>query len=267
MGDMGRFALLVLIIASAILPARVYASSPQAYADYQYQYDQYRQRLSDFQSAYTQYKQFNSLTSQQDAIDKAKLLLNQRNQVSRAYFLFLTEKLNEDPGLGTTESQPYRTAIVNQIGFLDGNSARAAAAGSLDDVSAVSALFVKNFFAMQLTYRQTIIGLELGYLQFFLSRFDADASTAQSLITASRGDASPEKIAVLDRWLVNLSNKHSVITQKISTIRTASSKISGDIQEQDRQFTAIQSQFAGAQQDLTEAVSYLGEVVNSLQYE
>lgn len=259
---------LLLLLAIPFLFARAtFASSSQAYQDYGFQFDQYRQKLSDFQVAYKQYQQFNSLSSQQDAIDKVKLLLAQRNQVAKTYFLFLNEKLNENPGLGTSDALPYRTLLTNQIGLLDQNTAQSSSIGSLDDASKISTLFIKNYNAMQSAYRQTILGLDLGYLQYFGSQFDAAASRAQSLIAANKGDASPEKQATLDRWLLALSNKHSLFEQQATTIRTALTKFEGDVEEQDRQFTTIQKTMTQAKQNLVEGTSYLGEVESALQYE
>lgn len=258
--------LLLLAIPTYVVTV-VHASSSTAYQDYTFQFDQYRQKLSDFQVAYTQYKQFNSLTSLQDSLDKAKALFAQRNQVAKTYFLFLNEKLNEDPGLGTQESQTYRTTITNQVGFLDQNTAQSSAIQSIADAAIIETSYTKNYNAMQLSYRQTILGLELGYLQYFGGQYDIAAGQAQALIASNRGNSTPEKQATLDRWLTSLSNQHSLFSQKVVLIRTAMAKLAGDVAEQDRQFAAIQKTITAAKQDLVEGTSYLGEVQTALQYD
>lgn len=245
----------------------VFASSSQAYNDYRFQFDQYRQNLTDFQNAYDQYKQFQSLAAQQDTVDKVKALLAQRNAVAKTYFLFLNERITEDPGLNVADAQNFRNTLTNQIGLLDGISAQVPAVGSLSDAATLSNLFVKNYFPMQISYRKTIVGLEIGYLQYFLAKYDAAAAQAQIFIQASRGDASPEKIGILDRWMVNLSNKHSVVDQDIKTIQASVSKIAGDTLEQDRQLASIRKLVTNAKTDLTEGTSYLSEVEDALQYE
>ncbi len=266
---MRRFLPLVILLVAGISLWRtpVQASSPQAYQDFNYQFDQYRQKLSDFQAAYTQYKQFNSLTAQQDALDKVKALLAQRNMVAKTYFLFLNEKLNENPGLGSADTAGYRTAITNQIGLLDQNTVQSQTIGTLADAATVSTAFIKNYNAMQAAYRQTIVGINLGYLQYFGSKFDAAAASAQTLIAASRGDSSPEKQATMDRWMLNLSNQHSLFTEKIVLIQKALPGIKGDVQEQDRQLATIQKTMLAARQDLIEGASYLGELQDALHYE
>lgn len=258
---------IALFIIHLLFPFRVLASSSQAYQDYQFQFSQYRQRISDYRVAYDQYKQFNSLASQQDALDKVKVALTQRNQVSKTYFLFLNEKLNENPGLNSAESDGYRSQLTNQVGILDQNTVQITAINALSDASTISTLYVKNYNTMQAAYRQTIVGLQLGYLQYFALKFETAAIHAQSLIAARKGSASPEKQATLDRWLVALSNKHSLFEQKQLAIRSAMAKLTGDVQEQDRQFTAIQTIINKEREDLIEGASYLHELEQALRYD
>ena len=120
---------------------------------------------------------------------------------------------------------------------------------------------------MQAAYRQTIVGLQLGYLQYFALQFDTAAIQAQSLIAARRGSVTPEKQATLDRWLLALSNKHSLFEQKQIAIRNAMGKVSGDIQEQDRQFASMQILINKERDDLIEGASYLAELEQALHYE
>ena len=244
-----------------------FASSTQAYQDYQFQFDQYRLRFAEYQVAMKEYRQFNSLTSQQDALNKVQALIPQRNQVAKTYFLFLNEKVTENPQLTGTELATYRGMITNQIAFLDQNSAASQAIITLDDAVQVSDLFVKNYKEMQSDYRQTITGLELGYLNYFAKKFDEAAAHAQALITASRGGVTPEKQATLDRWLLALTNQHSLYEQKALIIKTAISKISGDLQGQERDFIKVQTMLTNARKDLVEGASYLKEVESALQYE
>ncbi len=261
-------ALSVLFLFALFLPSEsAHATSLQAYQDYQFQFDQYRQRHADYQIAITQYKQFNSLASQQDALDKVKLLIAQRSNAAKAYFLFMNEKLTESPGLPANETSIYRTIITNQVGYLDQNMVLSPSIASLEDAQRVSEQFVNNYETMQSAYRQTIAGIELGYLNYFAKRFDDAAVSAQALMNASRLDATPQKQAVLDRWLLALSNKHSLYQQKTNTIRSMIPKLSGDVMQQDRLFIQIQTQFGAARQDLIESASYLKEIEIALKYD
>lgn len=261
------FGVAALLAVFGLMAVSVNASSQQSYRDYQFQFDNYRQRLSDYQIALTQYKQFQSLASQQDTLDKVKLYIAQRDTVAKSYFLFLNEKLSENPGLITSEVAVSRAVLTNQIGFLDQNALLAPSIASLDDAKNVAAKFETNYDLMQSGYRQTIAMIELGYLNYFAKRFDDAAVHAQALITASRSDFAPQKQAELDRWMLSLSNKHSLYQQKANTIRAAIPKITGDVQQQDRLFLQLQTTINAARQDLSEAASYLKELETALTYE
>lgn len=265
---MKQLTIILLLLSLFSFPVSfVQASSKQAYQDYQYQFDVYRQRLSDYQIALTQYKQFKSLASQQDALDKVKLYIAQRNNVSKTYFLFLNEKLTENPGIGAGEVTTSRAILTNQIAFLDQNLVLAPSIASFDDAKSVSEKFETNYETMQSAYRQIVATVELGYLNYFAKQFDTSAVHAQALVAATRPDSSPQKQAVLDRWLLSLSNKRSLFQQKANTIRASLPKIVGDVQQQDRVFQELQVSINAARQDLLEAASYLKEVETALKYD
>lgn len=261
-------AFLLFVFCFLTLPStRILAASSQAYQDYQFQFDSYRTRLAEFQIAYTQYKQFGSLASQQDALDKVKLLIAQRANAAKTYFLFLNERLNETPALSSGELLVNRAILTNQIAYLDQNIVLAPSISSLDDAGKVSEQFVKNYETMQSGYRQVIASIELGYLNYFAKRFEDLAIKAQALISANRADVTPQKQAVLDRWLLSISNKRSLYQQKANAIRSAIPKLVGDVREQDRLFIQLQSKFGDARQDLIEAASYLKELETALRYD
>lgn len=243
------------------------ASSEQAYRDYQFQYDVYRTRLNEYRIAYTQYKQFNSLAAQQDALERGKLFLAQRSQAAKTYFLFLNERLSENPGLGTGELPFYRAVITNQVAYLDQNLVLAPSAGSFEDARRVSDEFVKNNEQMQAAYRQIIAGIQLGYLNYFAKRFDDIGTAAQTLVAQSKTFSTPQKQQSMDRWLLSLSNKRSLFQQKSNTIRSKISLLTGDVTEQDRLLLEIQTTIGGARQDLVELAANLKELETALLYE
>lgn len=255
----------LLSVISAI--PQVHASSQQAYQDYQYQFDLYRKRLSDSQIAINQYNQFKSLAAQQDALDKVKLYIAQRDMVGKTYFLFLNEKLNENPGLTSADKTVYRAILTNQIAFLDQNAVLAPSISSLADANQVSEKFETNYETMQSAYRQIISSIQLGYLNYFAERFESAAIHAQALINASRNEVKIEKQAVLDRWLLALSNKRGLYQQKANAIRSSITKIAGDVQQQDRLFNQVQNNINAARQDIVEGISYLKEIEIALTYD
>jgi hypothetical protein len=261
------FALIAVLFALALPISHASAASQTAYQDYVFQFDQYRQLFNNFRIAVGEYHQFNSLESQQIALDKAKLAIGQRNVVGRTYLLFLNEKVSENPGILTTELNLYRTLITNEIAFLDQQSTLANSVSSTDDAERISKEFAKHYPLMVGGMRQIIVGIQLGYLNYFAVQFENSAKAAQDMIAAVRPTVAPAKQAALDRWLLEISNKRNLYQQKSNAIRTASYKMAGDDIEQVRKFNQIQTDMQQARQYLIEGTSFLNELVNALKYQ
>jgi hypothetical protein len=259
------FFVAVLVFGTSATP--VHASSPQAYQDYQFQFDMYRQVFSEYRVALGEYKKYGSLGSEQDALNKAKVLIAQRNQVARAYLLFLNEKLGENPSMPPAELELYRKILINEIAFLDAQTTLAPSLSSLADVEKLSQEFIKHYPILQSAFRQIIVATQLGYLRYFAKQFDGVANDGQLLITANRASMTDTKKATLDRWMLALSNKRSLYQQKVDGIRTAAFKLNGDVADQDRKFTVLLRDLSDAKQYLTEGASFFTELENALKYD
>lgn len=255
--------ILFLVQASSL----VHATSRQAYGDFQFQFDQYRNKLAAFQTAYSTYKQYGSLASQQEALVKVQELIPQRNLATKTYFEFLNEKLIENPGLTSSQRGQYQMRIANHIKALDQNSAQVGSIATFADAKALSDWYDGSYKFIQADFRQSIITIQLGYLSYFAAKLTEAASRAQSLAEASRGIVTPEKQVILDRWLLALTNQYDLYQQAENAIEGAIPKLVGDQQSQDRDFTEIQTRIAQARQYLIDGVSYLGEIEEALKYE
>jgi hypothetical protein len=261
--------ILFLLVLPAFLVSRVRATSEQAYNDYLYQFDQYRQTYSAFQVARDSYLKYQSLTSQTAAVGAAQTMLTQRNLLLRSYLSFLNEKLNEDQGLdGSTKGQ-YQANVQKEITFLDTQNQNIAGITSIDDATRSSALLENHYVALQITIRQTIIGIILGKLSALTRSFDQNFQTAQTILTDNTALLTPEKVNVINQWFIQIQNTRALYQQKIGDINTfATTQVSAvrTVYDLDQKFSDINKQFSAAQQLLTQESSYLGEVVTALRY-
>lgn len=264
---MRRTALALIVLLFLAFAGHVLATSEQAYQDYLYQFDLYRQRETDFRVAKTEYEKFRSLTSETTALEKTKALLAQRDQLLRAYLLVLNEKLNEDRGLSSSEKTLYQRLIQSEIVFLDGHILLIPSIGSIADAEKISDQLTDHYDILAISIRQTIAGISLGQLAALAREYDAALASAQTIIATNRGVFTPQKQATLDRWVLSITNKRSLYKQKIDGINQASAQMKGDIQEIDRTFAQIQKDIAEARQYLAEGASFLGELVTALKYQ
>ena len=264
---MRKAALAILVLFFFVLTGTALASSEQAYKDYLFQFDQYRAKETDFRVAKTEYQKFRSLNSEAAALEKTKTFLGQRNQLLRAYLSVLNEKLNEDRGLNGSEKLLYQRLIQNEVVFLDGHTALIPSIGSLEDTERVSEQLTDHYEVLAASMRQTIAGIGLGQLAALAKEYDDAVTSAQFVLATNRGAFTPQKQATLDRWILSITNKRSLYTQKVNAINLASSQMDGDIAEIDRTFAQIQRDIAEARQYLSEGTSFLGELVTALKYQ
>lgn len=259
-------ALLILPVLS-LTEGRIQASSPQAYQDYVYQFDLYRQTFTDFQVAKNEYQKFKSLESQTAALGKTKIMMAQRDNLLRAYLLLLNEKLNETTGMAPSDRQLYQTLIRSEVTFLQNHAQLIGSIGSLDDAVSINNQLQSHYGVLQKSMRQTIIGITVGTLAGVKQEFDRVTAMTQALINVSRGTFTPEKQSTMDRWLLQITNKKSLYQQKIDSINTANSSWdTSNVDEMNRKFLGLQQQVGSAWQELLEGSSFLTELVNTMRY-
>lgn len=246
---------------------RAQATSAQAYQDYLFQFDNYRQKLTDFKVAKNEYEKFRSLTSETTALEKTKLMLAQRDQLLRAYLFLLNEKLNEDKGLRATEKSLYQTLINNEVRFLESHAALVPSIGSIDDAMDVSEQLESHYEVLQVSVRQILTGIALGQLATLHVEYDRTLSLGQQVVGMYGGTFDPGKQSVLNRWLLQIGNKRSLYQQKIDAIAgTASQLPNTNERELDRRFNELLQGAAEARQYLAEGASFMGELITALKY-
>lgn len=245
----------------------VFANSQQAYQDYLYQSDLYRQKYSAFAVAKNEYLKFKTLTSQSTALEKTIAMIAQRDQLLRGYLLLLNEKLNEDSGLSATSRQTYQTLIANEVVFLEGQSKLVESIGSLEDAENASRQLESHYNVLQSSVRQTIGGIALGKLATLVQQFDIALADAKALVSTNRGSFSPQKQATIDRWLLQITNIRSLYQQKIDQMSSSIAQFKGSsLTDQDKTLLELKGKVSEARQYLIEGSGYLGELVTTLSY-
>ena len=265
-----KTALIGILLASVpFLPINVvHATSQTAYKDYLYQFDQYRTKQNNFKVARTEYLKYKTLLSETTALDTAKSMLTQQDQLLRSYLLFLNEKLNENTGLSATDKNLYQTLIQNEVTFLQTHAALIPSIGSLADVTSVSKQLESHYLVLSASIRQTIIALGQGDLLKLNSEFTLTQTTLKSLAKTPNATFTSEKQNTIDRWLLQISNKQNLFQQKMDQITTANSQIKGaNQQEMDTVFAGVQKNLGEAKQYLQEGNAYMKELMNLIRYQ
>lgn len=260
-------ALLVIFGLSILLPQSVSATSAQAYQDYLYQNDLYRQSYTNFQVAKNEYEKFKSLSAQTDAIDKTKSMLTARNSLLRSYLMLLQEKLAEDQGLPAATKQLYQTLIQNEIIFLDKHSLRLPAAASLRDLADVSEELESHYVTLQISIRQMLTGLSLGQLSILKNQYDKALSEVQTIVNTFGNTLPPAKQETINRWILQIKNKRSFFQQKYDSVSYANTQLTAmTLDDLDRKYSDLTKSILEARQYLSEGSSFFIELADALKY-
>ncbi|MDP1723031.1 MAG: hypothetical protein Q8L37_07630 [Candidatus Gottesmanbacteria bacterium] len=262
------FGILVLPVLLLLFAQPIAASSPQAYQDYLYQFDLYRQKQSAFSVAKGEYEKFHSLTSQTTALSTTTAMLAQRNNLLRAYLLLLNEKINENPGLNELQKAELHGTVNTEIKFFDGHTMRIASIGSLEDATIVSRELETHNKILQTVMRQTITGISFGTLASLSRQFDMGFSQAQALVNASKAIFTPQKQATIDRWLQQIQNVRKLYQQKVDDIGSMNTKLSErSVDGLDDGFRNLKKDIAQAKIYLQDGNRFIGELIEALRYQ
>ncbi len=257
----------ILFLVVALPVQMVIATSQQAYQDYLYQFDLYRQKYSEFQVAKNEYQKFKSLTSQTQALETTKTMLAQRDQLLHAYLVNLGEKVNEELGLSSVNKQLYRSLIQSELTFLEGHAQLIPSINSIDDAISISQELESHYQVLQTSMHQIIAGISLAKLSTISQYYDQNVRVAQNLINTNSSAFPPGKVNTINRWLLQIQNKRSLYQQKVDEANQAITGLtSTDPNDLDQKFQAILKQISDAKQYLSDGISFLGELANALKY-
>lgn len=259
---------LLLLILPVIFVTNVRASSQQAYQDYLYQFDIYRQKFNEFQIAKNSYDKFKTLESQSQALSATKFMLSQRDLLLHSYLVYLYERVGEQGGIDAVNKQLYQSLLAGELTFLENQSNLVSAINSLDDATTTSEELESHYQVLQATIREIIAGISLGQLNQISQNFDRQVTVAQNLFAQNSGQMSPDKKSTVNNWVLQITNKRSLYQQKINEVNTAirSFSDSNDSTDLDQKYADVTSKIGEAKQYLSDSIANLGEVVNAMKY-
>jgi len=257
------FVVLVLIG----FPSPLFAASDQAYKDYLFSQDQYRQSFSDFSIAKNEYQKFKTLTSESAAISKTQDMLAKRSLLLRSYLLLLKEKLNEAVSMPPQDKTLYLTLIDNEIQFLETHAKFVNSIATIADATKASQQLESHYLILATSIRQIILGLNASRLQILGQRYSESLSSAQTLLQQSRSEFTLDKQLTLDRWFERMSDKRTLFLQKITAISDLKTQLKASrVEDLDTKYADILKQLSQAKQELSEGTRYTQEFLSTIKY-
>lgn len=259
--------IIIFLLFLFIIPSPVWASAASAYQEYLQEFDVYRSNLNDFKVARAEYLKFKTLTSQQTALEKTKIMLAQRSQLLRSYLQFINERLNESTSMSPSTKSVYQALIKNEVTFLNNHTALMSDIGSIQDADSVSKKLSSHYTILQSNVYQTIAALKIAELNAVDAIYTDLFTKSYSLFQANRSSYTTEKQSILDRWLLQIQNKQDLFKQKTDEITSANAALkSSSTTDITTNYQKIQKLMSEAKQYLSEGTSFLQELTTSMQY-
>lgn len=257
-----------LIVTFFFLAAPVFATSQQAYSDYLYQFQQYRQNYSDFQVAQNAYLKFNTLQSQSQALTATKTMLSERDTLLHAYLLYLFERVGEQGGMTTVNRQLYQSLLTNELSFLETQSGLVSSINSIDDATSTSQQLEDHYEVLQATIDEIITGISLAQLNVIYQNFNLQVTAAQNIFQQNSSTMSSAKQATVNSWITQITSQQSLYQQKIADINTEASTLTNinDAGSLDQAMQDITTKLGQAKQYVSDSIANLREVENAMQY-
>ncbi|MCX8008641.1 MAG: hypothetical protein N3A54_02965 [Patescibacteria group bacterium] len=260
------FVFVFLFILNLFPSIKIHASSEQAYKDYLYQSDIYREKYNEFSIAKNEYLKFKTLTAETSAVVKTREMLAQRANLLRAYLLLLEQKLNES-SVNEKDRALFQTLIQNQIKFLENHARFVESIATLKDAIKANGELESQYLVFSTSIRQIIIGLTEAKLIELSNDYSSIMITTQLLIEEAKRELPSEYHGIIERWFQRISDKRILFLQKLDTIQK------GRLTLQDRSFETIEKKFQEtlsiaqqARQELKDGLLHMKELMNEMKY-
>jgi hypothetical protein len=246
----------------------VHASSEQAYTDYLYHKDLYTQFYNEFQLSKNEYEKFNTLVSQTTALENAKQMMQERDEMLKSYLQLLSEKLIETNKLADSERLLYQTLITNEITFLDKHKETIPSISSTRDAEDISGDLESHFTVLQKSIRQILIGIQLGVLRDMQESFDTQYGAITSFLSTHTTDIPARKQTIIDRWTIQIDNKRTNSQQKFDTLSQENANIKAyGTNELETEYKKLKQLAVDAKTYLQEGASFMKELIDTLKYQ
>lgn len=239
-----------------LLSTYSYADFNRAYQDYLFQYDKYRISLSTFLTAKNRYLTYQTLVSQNEALDPTKEFLDARDKVLSSYLQILLEK---------NPPENLAKLLNEEINFYSAHKNKIPAASSLEETVNLSSDFEAHFALTEVLSSQVIGNFLLIKVQLLENRFAALENGFEEKIKESQEKG--KDVATLMSWLTQTKTKHQLAIDKLEEANRLLLELTQKSSRQAQQdFGKSRTSLLEANQSLKEAAAYLREIKEELKY-
>lgn len=229
--------------------------------DYTYQYEKYRSSYDEYTIAKNEFLKQKTLTSQKDALDKTKIVIIQRAQALRVYFMALKYSLNSTSGIANEDKTRLSASLDEEIGWLQNH---------IDDISGLGNPTLTDLFEISSRLeRKQGLYITLGYdamAHILIGRvrqvnqeFSATNSVLQPLV-------DKYKNSFIKNWYDQAVDMTFRCDQSINNALTISKEFEKDADQNtvSKQLVNIKNELSNGKKMLIDGVGYQQEILKEL---
>ncbi len=243
----------------------------QAYQDYVFKADVYRNVHNDYKVARGQYLNFQTLKSKTNAEENTSKMLEARDEVVGTYMTALRMRLLEAPGVSEDVKEDLFVRIDAEVAWFNEHKEILSSAGSLEDLVADSEDASEKFTSIDPLFYEVLTVVSGGKPRSFRERLNSVVSDLTQKLNEIKAEEREEykfsqrKIQTIERWLLEIENqiRRSEEKQREANDIAISKKKGSGINSYNKAIELLNE----SHQYLKEANSFVKEIIREIKTE
>jgi len=255
----------------------VFFSSP-VHADYASQREEYSQKLeshnkalSDFKIAKNTYETYKTLSSQSDAIFKAKDYLQKRDDLVIKHFELLLEKIKLIDFADPNKKESLNQIASSEINFFSNHLQLVSSIATTGDVNTVSKKAEDEIALANIKSKQILGGILIAKVNILKKTYNLTLFALTNEIADIKSHAlkSQDSINKLERWIVEINNKKILSENNMASSANDLDALNKNNNNMnlEKKFDEIRINIIQGHLYLKEGTAFMGEALNEIKYD
>ncbi len=234
-----------------------------AYNNYLYTYDQYRQAHDKYIMTKQSYLNYKTLTSKTEAFNETLKMLQNRDEVVKTYLTALRLKLAQETGITNYGQNVLYLKLDSEINAYSTHRTELTSAGTLEDLTSISSTIQKRYRETEVLLYQTLGAIISGKEILLKDRINQQIREIKEKISQIRPTGNKDTTKA-ERWSLEAENRLLRSQEKIQSGQQLLAKMKAADQDKLNVYNQATFAFSESHQYLKEANSNLKELIAEL---
>jgi len=234
----------------------------RAFNDYLYNLNLYQNSHLEYVSSRNEYQNYQTLTSQNNALEKTRTMLENRSEAQKSYLTALRMRLREETSILSYRQNLYYIKLDEEIGFLTSNKNDYSSAATLEDLVKTSDQFADRYPEQNLLSFQTLGEIASGKETGLKNRLNSLLEKTEKKIGLIKeaGDNTNTE----ERWLIQAREKIKRAEEKDREAYNILAGMKANESNKIDVWNKAQKAFEEENLYLKESLSYLKEIIREI---